>query len=242
MEGICMTGKTSPDSFSFFDNAYQRITGEIADALQKSGRTDSALLLGATKTQPAELINHAISCGLSAIGENRVQEYLSKYDSLNLENIERHFIGNLQTNKVKYIVDKADMIESVGSLRLLNVIAEESVRIGKIMDILLEVNIGSEEAKGGFLSEEIAEAAEMARETRGIRLRGLMTIPPFNHEKSGKYLYFEKMQKLFVDICGKKKDNSTTMHLSMGMSDDYVPAIMCGATIVRIGTALFGHR
>ena len=237
-----MTEKISPDSFTFFDNAYRKITGEIAGTLQKSGRKDGVLLLGATKTQPPELINHAISRGLSAIGENRVQEYLSKYDSLNFERVERHFIGNLQTNKVKYIVDKVDMIESVGSLRLLNTIAQESVLIGKTMDILLEVNIGGEQAKGGFPPGQISEMAEIADKTKGIRLCGLMTIPPFNHDKIKKYSYFEKMQKLFVDICGKKKDNRTIMHLSMGMSDDYVPAIMCGATIVRVGTALFGCR
>ena len=237
-----MTERMLPVDTQFFDRAYSEICGNIASALQKSGRTDNVLLLGATKTQPPELINHAISRGLSAVGENRVQEYLSKYDELNLQGVERHFIGNLQTNKVKYVIDKVDMIQSVGSQRLFRTIAEESKKRQKTTDILLEVNIGSEAAKGGFTPDELPEMAEIAAKTDNVGFRGLMAIPPFGHAEKGDFSYFEKMQKLFIDICGKKSDNRTIMHLSMGMSDDYIPAVMYGATIVRIGTALFGHR
>ena len=237
-----MTEKLSSAKSADFDERYARIKENIAAAMLAAGRSDEVLLLGATKTQSAELINYAISRGLRAVGENRVQEYLSKYDALNLNGVARHFIGNLQTNKVKSILDKVDMIESVGSVHLAEVIGNLSEKAGKVTDILLEVNIGSELSKGGLLPEQVDETVEKCREINGLRVMGLMTIPPICDNEIRQNVFFEKMQKLFVDICSKNRDNINITHLSMGMSDDYESAIRHGATIVRLGTALFGGR
>ena len=220
----------------------EEIRDNIEKAAKKSGRTANDItLLAATKTVSAELINFAIENGIEYIGENRVQEMLSK-DSDVSRAAHRHFIGHLQTNKVKDIIDRVEMIESVHSLKLAAEISKQAVKIGKTMDVLLEINIGNEESKSGFLKEEIENAAAEIAKMEGVRIMGLMCIPPVCENSEKNREYFAEMRKLFIDIGAKKSDNVNMKFLSMGMSDDYAVAIEEGANIVRIGTALFGKR
>ncbi len=233
-----MTEKLLTDRF---DENYAEIKAKIAAAAEKSGRTaEDIILLAATKTVDAEFINYAINQGINYIGENRVQEFLSKEDSLS-DKAHRHFIGHLQTNKVKDIVGRVELIQSVHSIKLAREIGKVSVKKGIVSDILIEINIGGEESKSGFQpSETEAALAEIAK-IEGIRVRGLMTIPPICVEKEISRKYFDEMYKLFIEIRGKKLYNDIEI-LSMGMSDDYDLAIECGANMVRIGTSLFGKR
>lgn len=201
-------------------------------------------ILAATKTVSAQRINYAIEhLGLTLIGENRVQELLAKYDDLHKDSIEIHFIGRLQTNKVKYIVDKVDMIESVDSLRLAEEISRRCVKIGKVMDILVEVNVGREESKGGVLLEDLDRFLDAIFEFPGIRFAGIMVIPPKIDENDSSEKYFSESFQIFLDIQRKKHHNiREPILLSMGMSDSYEAAIRNGSDLVRIGSALFGRR
>ena len=213
---------------------------DIAAAAKESGRSaDDIILLGATKTVSAEAVNHALKNGLKYIGENKVQELLDKFPKLSGGN--RHFIGHLQTNKVKYIIDKVEMIESVSSVKLAREIDRRARDFGKTMDILLEVNIGGEESKSGFGPEELEGALAEINELKNVKIKGLMTIPPAGTPEDTRK-YFLKMQQLFVDISAKNIDNVSMVYLSMGMSSDFAEAIRCGANIVRVGTSLFGAR
>ncbi|MBQ2687660.1 MAG: YggS family pyridoxal phosphate-dependent enzyme [Clostridia bacterium] len=222
---------------------YKTICENIAKAAQRSGRKyEDITFLAATKTVEAEYINYAISLGLNHIGENRVQELLSKYESYDLENTKLHMIGHLQTNKVRQIVDKVDMIESVDSLKLAKEISLQSEKRNISTDVLIEVNIGGEESKSGISPDELDELICQISELPAIKVQGLMTIPPICENKQKIFGYFENMRKLFIDISSKKIDNISMNVLSMGMSDDYVEAIESGATLVRIGSALFGAR
>ena len=224
-----------------FDANYARIRQQLAEAAAASGRTAADItLLAATKTVPVEVVNHAIDSGITCIGENRVQEFLSKYAAL--RPCTRHFIGHLQTNKVKDIVDKVDMIESVHSVKLAREIAKQSARIGKTMDILLEVNIGREESKSGFFAEELPSAVREIAQLSQLRIRGLMAIPPICDEDATLEKYFLKMRQLFVEIQAENIYNVNMVYLSMGMSEDFSLAVACGANLVRIGSALFGKR
>lgn len=214
----------------------------IRKAAEASGRNPSEIrLMAVTKTVAPEKINDAIAAGCNLLGENRVQELLEKYEQYD-KSAEIHFIGRLQTNKVKYIVDKVSMIESVDSLKLAEEIEKRCKKIGKTMDILLEVNIAKEESKGGFSAEEIEAVSEKIRDFPHLRLRGLMTIGRFGAEIEETRQYFEKMRHLLVDIRTKNIDNIYINILSMGMSADYELAVAEGATIVRIGRGLFGAR
>ena len=225
-----------------FSENFLDIKKRIEAAAIKSGRkAEDILLLAATKTIDVDVINYAISSGLSAIGENRVQEFLSKIDSLSA-NADRHFIGHLQSNKAKDIVGKVSLIHSVHSVKLAKVIGDLSVKKGLISDILLEVNIGNEESKSGFKADEVLENLKEISKIEGVFVRGLMTIPPICENNEKNRAYFKEMFNLFLDIQGKKIDNSSMDFLSMGMSDDFETAIEEGANIVRIGTALFGKR
>lgn len=201
-------------------------------------------ILAATKTVSAEKINYAVDhLGLRLIGENRVQELLSKYDLLHKEDLEIHFIGRLQTNKVKYIVDKVDMIESVDSYRLAEEISRRCVKIGKVMDILVEVNVGRESSKGGILPEELPAFLDSISELLGIRFAGIMVIPPKIGENGSPEKYFLESFQIFLDIQQKKHHNiREPLLLSMGMSDSYLPAIRAGSGQVRLGSAIFGRR
>lgn len=228
-------------STDIFDENYKDIKNRIAAAAQKSGRRpEDIMLLAATKTVPPDVINYAIQNGIEYIGENRVQEFLSKENDVN-KNVHKHFIGHLQTNKVKDIVGKVELIQSVDSLRLATAISKESVKRGITTDILLEVNIGGEETKSGFTPEEIEKAYDEISVLQGICVKGFMTIPPHIDENNKNTEYFSKMYKLFIDIRTKKIDNNIKI-LSMGMSDDFETAIEYGANMVRVGTALFGKR
>lgn len=214
----------------------------ISKAAEKAGRNPSEIrLMAVTKTVAPEKINEAIKSGCDLLGENRVQELLEKYEFYD-KSAEIHFIGRLQTNKVKYIVDKVSMIESVDSLKLAEEIERRCAKIGKVMDVLLEVNIAGEESKGGFSPDEVVEISEKIKEFPHLRLRGLMTIGRFGAEIEETRQYFEKMRHLLVDIKKKNIYNIYINVLSMGMSSDYELAVSEGATIVRIGRGLFGER
>lgn len=219
------------------------IENNISEAAIKSGRKrDDIIFLAATKTVDTSVINHAVDCGLKYIGENRVQELLSKYDDYNLDKCDLQFIGHLQSNKVRQIIDKVSLIQSVDSVKLATEVARQAKLHNKTMDILLEVNIGREENKSGVLPENLEELLYTVKDIDGIFVKGLMAIPPICTDKSQVCKYFENMHRLFIDISAKKLDNISMDYLSMGMSDDYSEAILCGANMVRVGSALFGKR
>ena len=212
------------------------------ESIRRSLEGHDTELLAVTKTRTVEEINYAIQCGVRHIGENRVQELLEKYDRIEKDELTIHLIGQLQTNKVKYIIDKVDIIHSVDSLRLAKEISKRAEGIGKVQDVLIEVNIGGEESKGGVLPEEVAPLLESFSTLRGIRVRGLMCIPPIATEKHQNLKYFLKMKQMSVDISNKKIDNISMDILSMGMSSDYYDAILEGSTLVRVGSSIFGRR
>ena len=244
----------------------RQIKENIKKAALEAGRNpDDVLLLAATKTVDADTINFAVDNGITCIGENRVQELCDKYDSINKDKVDIHFIGTLQTNKVKYIADKVSMIHSVDSVKLAKEIDKQCKKIGKVMNVLVEINIGKEESKGGIMPEDCEEFLKEISVFENIRVCGLMTIPPkcvsdafqsnqttFDSENCQKMTcskisyknqdFFKKIMKLFLDISQKKLDNINMQYLSMGMSDDYEQAVSEGANIVRIGRGLFGSR
>ncbi len=225
-----------------FDENFADIVNRIEKAAIKSGRKpEDITLLAATKTIDIKVINYAISKGVKTVGENRVQEFLSKEDELSTD-VDRHFIGHLQSNKAKDIVGKVTLIHSVHSLKLAKVIDEISRKKGIVTDILLEVNIWGEESKSGFSPQDVIKNMEEITKLEGVFVRGLMTIPPICDNCAKNRQYFKEMYKLFIDIRDKKIDNSSMEILSMGMSDDFDVAIEEGANLVRIGTALFGKR
>lgn len=222
---------------------YKLINERIAEAALKAGKSrEDITFLAATKTVEPEAINYAISLGLDHIGENKVQELLSKYDKYNLSDCSLQFIGHLQTNKVRQIVDKVDLIQSVDSLKLANEIAKQSFKLNKTTDILVEVNIGREENKSGVYPENLEELLCQIAEIKGISVKGLMTIPPICDNSHKILKYFNNMHNIFIDISQKKLDNISMTILSMGMSADYYEAILEGANMVRIGSLLFGAR
>lgn len=222
---------------------YDFINEKIAEAAMKAGKTrEDITFLSATKTVEPEYINYAISLGLSYIGENKVQELLSKYDQYNLENCSLQFIGHLQSNKVRQIVGKVDLIQSIDSMKLAKEVSKCSLKNNITSDILVEVNIGKEENKSGVMPEMLEELVEEISTLPAVNVKGLMTIPPICEKKDEIRRYFEKMNRLFLDISSKKLDNVSMGILSMGMSSDYYEAILEGANMVRIGSALFGNR
>ncbi len=241
-----MMEKLSREQATRLDNIkanYELITERIAAAAEKSGRrSEDITFLAATKTVQPEYINYAISLGLKKIGENRVQELLSKYDEYDLENADLQFIGHLQKNKVRQIIDKVSMIQSVDSMGLAEEISRQSVKNSIVTDILVEVNIGREENKSGIMEEEVEEFLEKISSLEGLKVRGLMSVPPICDCKQDIFKYFDKMYRMFIDISGKKMDNISMDFLSMGMSDDYSEAILSGANMIRVGSALFGAR
>lgn len=226
-----------------FDRNYAQIKDQIAAAAQRSGRgPEEITLLAATKTVPVQVINHAISRGLRHLGENRVQELLDKYDALDKERCDLQFIGQLQTNKVKYLMGKVSCIQSVDSVKLAKEISRLCERDGLGVDVLVEVNIGREENKGGVNPEGLCEFIDEISGFTGLRVKGLMAIPPICSDQKEIYHYFSAMRQYYVDIKGKSMDNVHMDCLSMGMSSDFPEAIECGATMVRVGSSLFGAR
>ena len=241
-----MTERLSTEQMHRFDDIranYEEITEKIARAAEKSGRRpEDVAFLAATKTVEPEMINYAISLGLKKIGENRVQELLSKYDEYDLENADLQFIGHLQTNKVRQIVGKVSMIQSVDNMKLAGEIARQSVKNKVVTDVLLEINIGGEDNKSGVPASQAQELAAAIAELEGVKVRGIMSVPPICDTKQEITKYFDKLYKLFIDISSKKIDNISMDILSMGMSGDYVEAILSGANMIRVGSALFGAR
>lgn len=228
-------------SVEIFDENYKRVLENIGAAAIRSGRKPQDItLLAATKTVDVATINHAIESGIKYIGENRVQEFLLK--EKDYLPVHRHFIGHLQTNKVKDIVGRVELIHSVDSFRLAREISKQSEKKNITSDILIEVNIGNEESKYGFDIGETAEIICKTAELKNINIRGLMAIPPVCENPGENNKFFRSLYKLFIDIKSKKIDNSSMDILSMGMSGDYAQAIECGANLVRLGTALFGRR
>ena len=224
-----------------FDLNFKNVTERLNIALEKSGRKEKdVILLAATKTVDADTINYAINKGISHIGENKVQELLSKDDKVIPAH--RHFIGHLQTNKVKDIIDRVELIQSVDSVKLAKEISKQAAKKNKSMDILLEVNIGGEESKWGFEPENLTENLTEIAKLPNILVKGLMAIPPVCNSPEENRKYFRKMYKLFVDIETKNIDNVSMNILSMGMSDDFDVAVEEGANLIRLGTALFGKR
>ncbi len=216
---------------------YAQIRANIDRAMREAGRTDSVRLMAVTKTVSPDRINHAIGLGIDLLGENRVQEYLDKRESY--APAEVHFIGGLQTNKVKYIIDKVSMIHSVDSMRLAQEIDRRAAQHGLVMDILAEINIGGEESKGGIPPKEAKAFCEQISGLANVRLRGLMTIPPPGCGER----CFAEMQQLFTELKSlPQKEKAAFDTLSMGMSGDYETAVKYGATIIRVGSALFGYR
>ncbi len=221
----------------------KRVYERIAEAAAASGRSpEDITLVAATKMNDAERVKEAIKAGIKAAGENRVQELLEK-DALGAyDGAQLHFIGTLQKNKVKFVSGRCDLIQSVSSPELLRAIGKKAASLGKTQEILLEVNIGEEAAKTGASVGKIEEMLEAASDEKGVHVAGLMTIPPVCDDMAETRGYFDKMYKLFVDISAKKYDNTYMRILSMGMSGDYAEAILSGATMVRVGTAIFGAR
>jgi pyridoxal phosphate enzyme (YggS family) len=220
-----------------------RIRAEMASAAIAAGRDPKEILLcAATKMNDAEAVREAIRAGVDCCGENRVQELTAKLADNAYEGAPVHFIGHLQTNKVKQVVGKVDLIQSVDSEHLLVAIHKEAKKQGIVQNILLEVNVGAEESKSGFAPEEVLPLLDKISEYPNIRVKGLMAIPPISEKHGDNVKYFEKMCKISVDIIEKKYDNVKVECMSMGMSGDYIDAIRCGSTMIRVGTAIFGPR
>ena len=212
-------------------------------AARAAGRDPrEVLLLAATKMNDADRVREAVAAGVDACGENRVQELVQKQPLGAYVGKPLHFIGHLQTNKVNKVVGKVDLIQSVDRMELLEAVNKTALRLGIRQDILFEINIAAEPQKGGFSPEEALALAPHMGEYPGVRLCGLMAIPPISEKKGDNRKYFAKMRNLFVDIGGKKYDNVSMVCLSMGMSDDYEDAIAEGSTMIRVGTAIFGPR
>ncbi len=221
----------------------QRVRENIASAAREVGRDPGEItLVAATKVQSDETIRAAIAGGITVCGENRVQEMTAHLESDAYAGAELHFIGHLQTNKVNKVVGRVELIQSVSSEHLLEAIDKQAAKLGLVQDVLIEVNVGYEESKSGIAPAEVEALARKASELPNVRLRGLMAIPPVAGEE-GNRGFFREMYQLFVDIKQKMGDNEADINcLSMGMSDDYADAVREGATLVRVGTALFGAR
>lgn len=225
------------------EDALDEINYKIEQAAKSAGRSAGDIaLMAVTKTIPAEIVNRAVAHGVRLLGENKAQELLSKYDDYHKDGVSIHFIGGLQTNKVRQIIDKVDMIQSVDSLKLAREIDKQAKKAGKSMDILLEVNIGEEDTKSGVSLPETERLLYEIAALESVRVRGLMAIPPYSDNPADSERYFALMSQLFIDIKGKKIDNVTMDVLSMGMSSDYILAIKHGANLIRLGTVLFGER
>lgn len=218
------------------------IRSRIDAAARAAGRDPREItLVGASKMNDAAACREAIAAGIDVLGENRVQELLEKDAQGAYAGAPLHFIGHLQRNKVKYLVGRVDLIQSVGSLELLAEIEKCAAKRNVVQPVLLEVNIGGEESKSGFAPEELCSAAAAALDCPHVRVQGLMTIPPAETVPGDNLLYFEKVRALYVDI-NEKMYHNQFVYLSMGMSGDFEEAIRCGATMIRVGTAIFGKR
>lgn len=220
----------------------QEVEKRIQAACDRAGRKrEEVTLIAVSKTKPVETLQEAYDLGVRIFGENKVQELTAKYEALP-KDIHWHMIGHLQTNKVKYIIDKAELIHSVDSLKLAETIEKEAAKHDLIADILVEVNVAEEESKFGMKMEEVIPFVEKVSAFPHVRVRGLMTIAPFVEDPEENRSIFADLHKLYIDIKKKNHDNDTVSVLSMGMTNDYEVAIEEGATMVRVGTGIFGVR
>lgn len=212
-------------------------------AARAAGREPREVLLcAATKMNDAARVREAVAAGVDLCGENRVQELTQKLGEHAYDGVPVHFIGHLQTNKVRQVVGKVALIQSVDRMELLACIEKEAARQGLVQGILLEVNVGHEESKSGFDPDAMDEILDKLEAFPHCRVRGLMAIPPISEKKGDNCRFFEKIQRLSVDIAAKNKHNISMEILSMGMTDDFEDAIACGSTMIRVGTAIFGAR
>ena len=220
----------------------KEVEAKIQAACDRAGRKrEEVTLIAVSKTKPIEMLQEAYDLGVRVFGENKVQEITAKYDALP-DDIHWHMIGHLQTTKVKYIIDKACLIHSVDSIRLAETISQEAVKKNVTASILVEVNVAEEESKFGVTSEETEKLVEEISKLPNIEVKGLMTIAPFVENSEENRLVFRNLRNLSVDIAAKKFNNVTMNVLSMGMTGDYEVAIEEGATMVRVGTGIFGER
>ena len=224
-------------NYSYVDENLRVIRENVREAAEKYGRNSGDIrIMAVTKTVAPDIVNHAVSLGIDLLGENRVQEYLSKAGSYSPAEVQ--FIGGLQTNKVKYIIESVSMIQSVDSLKLGTEIDRLAAKHGRVMDILCEVNIGGEDSKGGVAPDKLRELIGQLTLLKNIRIKGLMTIPP----PTDSDIFLGKMQEIFNKFREEKISGADMQVLSMGMTHDYTQAIKYGSTLVRIGTGLFGAR
>lgn len=222
-------------------NNYKHVKDVIKEAAKNSEYGKDVMLVAVSKTHPVSDIRAVYDLGQRDFGENKVQELTEKYDQLPSD-IRWHMIGHLQTNKVKYIIDKVCLIHSVDSYKLAAVIDKEAFKHGLVMPILIEVNIGEEESKSGTSAEQLVDLVREISLLKNVKVVGLMCIPPALHDENASGNYFARLRDLSIDIKSRNIDNIKMNILSMGMSDDYPAAIREGADIVRVGTGIFGLR
>ncbi len=239
-----MTNSCNNNQFESIGENIKLINNEISEAAIKSGRQPQDVrLMVVTKTVSVERINYAIEkCGVNLIGENKVQEFMNKKDALSLNGVEKHLIGHLQTNKVKKILPEVDLIQSVDSLKLAQVISAEAAKLNKTANVLLEINIGGEESKTGFDKAAFEESLHEISLLPNILVKGLMTIPPICNSDLELERYFSSMSDYYNSLKEKNFSNFDFSVLSMGMSGDYKTAILHGSNLVRVGSAIFGAR
>lgn len=219
------------------------IRQNMAAAAKSCGRDPAEIqLLAATKMNDAQAVRQAVAAGIDCCGENRVQELTEKLAQHAYDGAPVHFIGHLQTNKVRQVVGKVDLIQSVDRMKLLEALEQEAARQELVQSILLEINVGREPSKSGFLPEELSAVLENMYKFSHLSVKGLMAIPPVSHFEGENRRYFKEIYQFSVDIREKKYDNVAMDCLSMGMSGDYADAIACGSTMIRVGTAIFGAR
>lgn len=219
------------------------IRARMDAAARKAGRSpEDIVLCAATKMNDADRVREAIAAGVTCCGENRVQELTAKLAQHAYDGARVHFIGHLQTNKVRQVVGKVELIQSVDRPALLEAIEKEAAKQGVVQDILLEINIGAEESKSGYAPEEVDAVAASMEHYPHCRLRGLMAIPPVSEKSGSNCRFFAEIQRIAVDITAKNYHNISMEILSMGMTDDFEDAIACGSTMIRVGTAIFGAR
>ncbi len=241
-KGTGNTNMTEEERFTIKSNI-EEIRARIECAAIKARRDPKDItLLAATKMNGSDRVQAAIHSGITCCGENKVQELLEKYDQNAYKGADLQFIGTLQTNKVKYLIGKVSLIQSVGSIHLGKAIAKEAAKKNIVQDILIEVNIGLEEAKSGLLPQDLFACIEELSAFEALRIRGLMAIPPIEDTDAGNTLYFQQMKQLYEELRSREYPNVLADTLSMGMTDDFEEAIACGSTMIRLGTAIFGKR
>lgn len=230
-----MTGTNLKENYIF-------VLDKVREACKRAGRnSDAVTLIAVSKTKPVEMLQEVYDAGCRDFGENKVQEIMDKYDKLP-KDIRWHMIGHLQTNKVKYIVDKVYMIHSVDSIKLAKEISKEALKKNVTVNVLLEVNVAKEESKFGLMAEQVKDFYNEVIDLPGLKVCGLMTIAPYVEEAEENRQYFVNLKQLMVDMIKEKTDNISVGELSMGMTGDYEVAVEEGATFVRVGTGIFGER